>query len=116
LNFRDDAGNKLAVDGIWGPKSKEAAKKYIKATGISLSTDNAVNIFSGTKLAVMNVQAALVYSKFLSGPDAVNGDANPDTIAALKKFQAKHNLSPDGICEPLTRKAIMSYSPEPKSI
>lgn len=36
----------------------------------------------------------------------VDGIAGEKTITALKDFQAKHGLNPDGICGPLTRAAL----------
>ena len=36
----------------------------------------------------------------------VDGIAGEKTITALKDFQAKHGLKPDGICGPLTRAAL----------
>jgi peptidoglycan hydrolase-like protein with peptidoglycan-binding domain len=42
----------------------------------------------------MQIQQALRDKGFYTGP--VNGDWGPDSIAALKRFQADQKLTPDG--------------------
>ena len=45
----------------------------------------------------MSLQFLLIGYGFSCGKNGADGDFGKDTLAAVKKYQLKHGLSPDGI-------------------
>lgn len=57
-------------------------------------------------MTVAEIQRALLARGYDIGRAGVDGDAGPDTIAAVTAFQRAAGLVPDGIAGPLTQKAL----------
>lgn len=111
----DAAG--LAVDGVFGPATTAAVKRFQGAKGLTadgivgpktwgalLGAMSTVQRTS-TGLDVKHVQALL--NVFGYGV-TVDGDFGPATQAAVKAFQTASGLTADGIVGPLTWQALMT--------
>lgn len=108
------------ADGILGPDTRKACAMYVQkalnALGANLAVDGVVG--KQTKLAFKSygpvkrgcmsyaltraVQAALMANGHDCGSAGIDGDCGPDTVAAIKAFQASKNLTADGIVGPAT--------------
>ena len=88
-----DYGCNLAVDGLYGPKTKAAVKIHLIKRGSK-------GEFVGWLQAALNnrVKAGLV----------IDGSFGPATATALKLYQAKRGLTPDAICGIKTVAAIVN--------
>ena len=77
-----DYGCNLAVDGLYGPKTKAAVKRH--------------PIKKGCKGDHVEWLQAALNNRVKSGL-ALDGSFGPATYAALKLYQAKRGLTPDGV-------------------
>ena len=105
LWFTDDSAQTIEEDGIMGPRTKQATKKFQKVVALSVDGIAGANTWSA-----LNV----ILSKPLCKHDKFNRtatryiqwrlDANPDgiygtnTIGHVKSYQIDMGLEPDGIC------------------
>jgi len=88
------------IDGIWGPKSKEATKKFQSDNNLA-----ADSIF-GAKTEAKSIEVIRAIQKAVGA--TVDGLAGNKTKAATMEYQKKNGLTPDGIAGPLTRAKINS--------
>ncbi|MBR6351712.1 MAG: peptidoglycan-binding protein [Firmicutes bacterium] len=58
--------------------------------------------------AVAAMQGILHYRKYSLGPYGVDGEFGTATLAALRNFQIRNELDPDGMCGPETWKHLLS--------
>jgi len=86
------------IDGIWGPKSKEATKKFQSDNNLA-----ADSIF-GAKTEAKSIEVIRAIQKAVGA--TVDGLAGNKTKAATMEYQKKNGLTPDGIAGPLTRAKI----------
>ncbi len=86
---------KGALDGIFGPKSKEATKKFQKEYKLVVDGIFGTKTKNKTIEVWKNIQTKLnlkINSKLV-----IDGLLGPKTLTAIKKFQSENNLSIDGI-------------------
>ncbi|MBQ6804571.1 MAG: peptidoglycan-binding protein, partial [Clostridia bacterium] len=111
------AGEKIEIVYIESPGASGAEKPNTETPGKAAGTaqdapkvQGGVNMptirngAQGTAVKVMQRLLMLQGAK-LSG-HGVDGKCGAETVAAVKAFQTAHNLSPDGICGPLTWAAL----------
>ena len=94
------------VDGIAGSKtlSKLYSADAIAATASNMDYDTAK---AGDKNdLVVQIQDCLVQLGFL---DAITGEYDDATVAAVKSFQSANGLTPDGKCGNLTLQVLFGY-------
>lgn len=93
------------IDGIWGAESKAAT--------VSFQRDNALDadgIF-GTQTIAMSTQIIKAIQKVITdGKIAIDGLAGQETKDATVRWQAEHQLTPDGIAGVNTRAKIAKES------
>ena len=58
--------------------------------------------------AVAAMQGILHYKKYSLGPYGVDGDFGVATLAAVRNFQIRNELDPDGICGPETWRKLLN--------
>ena len=58
--------------------------------------------------AVAAMQGILRYKKYSLGPCGVDGDFGVATLAAVRNFQIRNELDPDGICGPETWRKLLN--------
>jgi peptidoglycan hydrolase-like protein with peptidoglycan-binding domain len=88
------ASKGLSVDGIVGPATIAALRSHgVSATSASARSD-AVLVSSGSSDAVSRLQSALHLS--------TDGNFGPETEAAVRRLQARHGLTVDGVVGPAT--------------
>lgn len=117
---------KLTGAGIFGPRTEAAVKKFQRSVGIKPSGEAGTNtratmnnILSGdikkgaTGGIVRQMQNKLVRLGYMTQTqfDTGRGIFGPQTDAALKRFQARHNLADDGIFGPKTFNALRDAAP-----
>lgn len=108
------------VDGSFGPDTKKALIKYVQynmnyyGAGISVDGSNGPNTKtawnkygsvrqgSGRIYMVKAVQIALMLRGYSVGSSGIDGSCGPDTVKAIKAFQAANGLTQDGIVGPNT--------------
>ena len=78
------------IDGIWGPNSTKATKRFQQAIGISADGIFGVDTETATKNIIYKIQGIIGCYK--------DGLAGRTTIAATKTYQPKLGLSPTGVC------------------
>ncbi len=102
--FQQKAG--LYADGIVGNKTKAAMKAYTgcESGNVCKARDN-----SGAKLdSVAGVQTFLANNGF--NPGIIDGEMGSYTREAIKAFQRKVGLIPDGVAGTRTKAAMKSYT------
>ncbi|MGV8905543.1 MAG: D-Ala-D-Ala carboxypeptidase family metallohydrolase [Acetobacterium sp.] len=57
---------------------------------------------------ILQIQEALIQAGYSPGP--IDNIAGPQTLAAIKAFQAEHNLTADGMVGPMTHQALFQDS------
>jgi len=100
-------GADLELDGIFGPKTEAAVKKYQKDKGLVVdgivgpltywSLHTLADGDSGPEVKIL--QRLLNHKGFTLVVDGIFG---AKTGAAVKKYQGDHSLVVDGICGPIT--------------
>ena len=75
-------------------KSRAAASKTTKGKKTSVRKASAPRQLAPTKDRYQQIQQALASKGYYSGEP--NGAWGPDSVEALKRFQADQNLTPDG--------------------
>lgn len=113
--------------GIFGPRTEESVKKFQKNIGIKQSgrldnaTRQAMNKILDADIKkgasgdlVRRLQANLVRLGYMTRAQVRTGPGifGPRTDAALKRFQADHNLTGDGIFGAKTFRAMQSAKPK----
>lgn len=117
LNDRDNFN--LVVDGLWGPKSKQAMIKAVQIEinelyGGKLVVDGSwgpaskaacpdIKSVTRNDLAWL-IQACLIVKGYDVMPD---GSYGPSCVAAIKQFQKANGLKVDGICGPNTMTKLL---------
>ena len=102
--FQQKAG--LYADGVVGNKTKAAMKAYTgcESGNVCKARDN-----SGAKLdSVAGVQTFLANNGF--NPGIIDGEMGSYTREAIKAFQRKVGLIPDGVAGTRTKAAMKSYT------
>ena len=102
--FQQKAG--LYADGIVGNKTKAAMKAYTgcESGNVCKARDN-----SGAKLDIVaGVQTFLANNGF--NPGIIDGEMGSYTREAIKAFQRKVGLIPDGVAGTRTKAAMKSYT------
>lgn len=109
-NYGGILGFKLAVDGLFGPKTKAALVKILqhelnKQCGAGLAVDGSfglktkaacINVRKGAKGNITRVlQAVLICLGYYK--DSFDGSFGDNTFAAVKAFQAARGLTKDGV-------------------
>lgn len=129
-----------AIDGIYGPITSSAVRKYQRANGLSVdgiagpvtlgslfSSNSTANVSVHTESintsqllqigdrgsAVRNLQSELDSLNFYSG--ALDGIYGPNTAGAVRDFQRTNGLAVDGIAGPATLGALAG-NPESASV
>lgn len=113
-------GHRVAVDGIFGPKTDSAVRAFQTAQHLSVDgivgprTWNALIIevsAGGTGDAVRGVQEEFQFRNLSGDPGKglkVDGIFGPMTKAAVRSFQHAIGIAVDGIVGPLTWRALIS--------
>lgn len=108
LKIRDNNGNALSEDGIMGPRTREAVRKFQSVVGIPVDgipgpqTMGAINsILSKPMLRNGSRGTAVRYIQFRVDT-AIDGIFGSNTKAAVISFQRNNGLSADGIVGPRT--------------
>ncbi len=84
-------------------KAPEAAQEAAKAQG-GVNMPTIRNGAQGTAVKVL--QRLLIVNGAKLSRYGADGKCGAETVAAVKAFQTAHNLTPDGICGPLTWAAL----------
>lgn len=104
-------------DGMFGAATREAVARFQEEEGLEITrfVDEATwtrielyrfsSIFDQDKINVKGVQQVLLAAG--SGPVTQDGKLGPQTLKALKAFQASQQLSPDGIIGSNTLRALL---------
>ena len=98
--------NGLFADGIVGNKTKAAMKAYTgcESGNVCKARDN-----TGAKLdSVAGVQTFLANNGF--NPGIIDGEMGSYTREAIKAFQRKVDLIPDGVAGTRTKNAMKAYT------
>jgi peptidoglycan hydrolase-like protein with peptidoglycan-binding domain len=107
----------LTVDGVVGPATWGALSRVGSAPAPSSPTRPSTGTNSGSHptlqlgskgSAVVEMQRDLAAAGF--SPGAADGQFGNNTLSALKRYQAAHGLTADGICGPNTWRALTSGS------
>ena len=96
----------LLADGIVGNKTKEAMRAYTgcRSTNVCNARDN-----TGAKLdSVADIQTYLSNNGF--NPGIIDGEMGSYTKEAIKAFQRKVGLIPDGVAGNRTKSAMRAYT------
>jgi len=117
-NLNAQIGAGLSVDGIFGPLTASAVRKFQAICGISVDGQVGNQTwprllaqiqFGSTGQGVVALQHSL---RFVFGYNiAVDGDFGPQTRAAVRDFQFHHGLVVDGIVGTRTWNAIVRNEP-----
>lgn len=100
------------IDGIWGPKSREATEKFQKDFGIKVDGDFGPSTEAKTMEVIDAIQD--VVGTYLQLDSKYWGLAGTKTMAATIYFQKAVGLTPDGIAGKETRDYILkNAAPEP---
>ena len=104
IEFQKESG--LLADGIVGNKTKEAMRAYTgcRSTSVCNARDN-----TGAKLdSVTDIQTYLSNNGF--NPGIIDGEMGSYTKEAIKAFQRKVGLIPDGVAGNRTKSAMRAYT------
>jgi len=104
LRVTDSNGNKLVEDGIMGPNTVSATKKFQAIEGLAVdgiagtATWNAINTIFAKPLISVNSQNTLAtrYVQWRVGA-AIDGIFGSETNNAVKNYQRQNGLTEDGI-------------------
>ena len=88
------ASKGLTVDGIVGPATIAALRSHNVSASAASTRSDAMLVSSGGADAVSRLQSALHLS--------TDGNFGPETEAAVRRLQARHGLTVDGIVGPAT--------------
>ena len=120
-NYGGILGFKLAVDGLFGPKTKAALVKILqhelnKQCGAGLAVDGlfgpktkaaCINVRKGAKGNITRVlQAVLICLGYYK--DSFDGSFGDNTFSAVKAFQEARGLTKDGVAGKNTFAALLS--------
>lgn len=113
LKIRDNYGNALTEDGIMGPRTREAVKRFQSICGLLVDgipgpqTLDAINsIISKPMLRVGSRGTVVRYLQFRVGV-SIDGIFGSNTKAGVIRFQKNNGLSADGIVGPITWKKLI---------
>jgi len=100
------------IDGLWGPKSREATRQFQKDFGIKVDGDFGPSTEAKTMEVIDAIQD--VVGTYLQLDSKYWGLAGTKTMAATVYFQKAVGLTPDGIAGKETREYILkNAAPEP---
>lgn len=110
-------GIKLTVDGNFGPATEAAVMAFQAQHGISRSGKVGAKTWEALVVPLWRgktgaaVSALEIQLKFQYGFSSLTIDGNfgPMTEAAVKSFQKRHDLKPDGIVGKYTWNALVSH-------
>lgn len=110
-------GVKLTVDGKFGPATEAAVKGFQAHHGISLSGKVGAKTWEALIVPLWRgregaaVSALEIQLKFQYGFSSlsIDGKFGPMVKAAVKSFQKKYNLTPDGIVGKYTWQALVLH-------
>ncbi|HXP37455.1 MAG TPA: peptidoglycan-binding protein [Solirubrobacteraceae bacterium] len=88
------ASKGLTVDGIVGPATIAALRSHNVSASAASTRSDAMLVSSGGADAVSRLQSALHLS--------TDGNFGPETEAAVRRLQARHGLTVDGVVGPAT--------------
>jgi peptidoglycan hydrolase-like protein with peptidoglycan-binding domain len=91
-SFQESKG--LTVDGIVGPATIAALRSHSVSASSASTRSDAMLVSSGGADAVSRLQSALHLS--------TDGNFGPETEAAVRRLQARHGLTVDGVVGPAT--------------
>lgn len=100
------------IDGIWGPKSLDATRRFQADAGIAVDGIFGPNTEAKTMEMVDAIQD--VVTGCASKPLVNDGLAGPATMAATVWYQKAKGLIPDGIAGPQTRTLILETVAPPQ--
>jgi len=96
------------ADGINGPKTKEAVRKYQKAYGLAADGVAGADTMTSLKNTVMALQSDLARRGFYSG--RVDSSFGRGTQSAVKAYQKHAGLEQTGVAGSSTMKKLYGYS------
>lgn len=111
LMIPDDSGSLPEADGIDGPRTKQAVRRFESIMALDIDggiwgpqCEGAYELaaVSRPELSAGSEGRAVCYIQFRLGGLAVDGIFGPLTLASVKAWQSSHGLAPDGIVGPLT--------------
>lgn len=94
------------IDGIWGPLSAAATKKFQGENGIKADTIFGPSTEDKSREVIDAIQD--VVTNYVDTPLVNDGLAGPATMAATKAYQEAMGLPPTGFAKAITRAAIAS--------
>ena len=95
------------IDGIWGAKSKAATIRFQKDNDL-----DADGIFGPKTIAKSEAVITAIQKAITDGKLAIDGLAGRETKDATVRWQAEHDLTPDGIAGVKTRTKIQEVADE----
>jgi len=104
------------IDGIFGPKTKNALREFQKSQG--LAADGIINsqtimVFIKTGSGNKNFMIVFVQKRLTDlgyDPGPTDGILGPKTRKALMRFQIRNRLLPIGIIDPKTIRSLLDFS------
>ena len=96
------------ADGVNGPKTKEAVRKYQKAYGLAADGAAGADTMTSLKNTVTALQSDLARRGFYSGK--VDSSFGKGTQTAVKAYQRNVKLAQTGVAGPATMKKLYGYS------